>query len=155
MKWNQTEISFDNNSTIATESFSPTAGLGKTINFLILDEFAWCPPNDVELFYNNIIPTVTTITDSNVCIMSTQNGFNLFYKLWKGAIEKTNIYAPFKVDWDQVPQFNTETKQWEKRTEKWKEEMIGVLGSKEALESLNSTVCFPCSLKFKETYLVS
>ena len=132
MKWNQSEISFDNNSSISTESFSPTAGLGKTINFLILDEFAWCPPNDVELFYNNIIPTVTTITDSNVCIMSTQNGFNLFYKLWKGSIEKTNIYAPFKVDWDQVPQFNTETKQWEKRTEKWKEEMIGVLGSKEA-----------------------
>ncbi len=132
MKWNQTEISFDNNSTIATESFSPTAGLGKTINFLILDEFAWCPPNDVELFYNNIIPTVTTITDSNVCIMSTQNGFNLFYKLWKGAIEKKNIYAPFKVDWHQVPQFNTKTKQWEKRTEKWKEEMIGILGSEEA-----------------------
>jgi len=132
MKWNQSEISFDNNSSISTESFSPTAGLGKTINFLILDEFAWCPPNDVELFYNNIIPTVTTISDSNVCIMSTQNGFNLFYKLWKGAIEKTNIYAPFKVDWHQVPQFNTETHQWEKRTEKWKEEMIGVLGSKEA-----------------------
>ena len=132
MKWNQTEISFDNNSTIATESFSPTAGLGKTINFLILDEFAWCPPNDVELFYNNIIPTVTTITDSNVCIMSTQNGFNLFYKLWKGAIEKKNIYAPFKVDWYQVPQFNTKLKIWEKRTEKWKQEMIGILGSEEA-----------------------
>ena len=132
MKWNQSEISFDNNSSISTESFSPTAGLGKTINFLILDEFAWCPPNDVELFYNNIIPTVTTISDSNVCIMSTQNGFNLFYKLWKGAIEKTNIYAPFKVDWHQVPQYNPETHQWEKRTEKWKNEMIGVLGSKEA-----------------------
>lgn len=132
MKWNQSEISFDNNSSISTESFSPTAGLGKTINFLILDEFAWCPPNDVELFYNNIIPTVTTITDSNVCIMSTQNGFNLFYKLWKGAIEKTNIYAPFKVDWYQVPQFNTITKTWEKRTDKWKNEMIGVLGSVEA-----------------------
>ena len=42
MKWNQSEISFDNNSSISTESFSPTAGLGKTINFLILDEFAWC-----------------------------------------------------------------------------------------------------------------
>ena len=132
MKWNQSEISFDNNSSISTESFSPTAGLGKTINFLILDEFAWCPPNDVELFYNNIIPTVTTITDSNVCIMSTQNGFNLFYKIWKGSIEKQNIYAPFKVDWWQVPQFNTVTKQWEKRTEEWKQEMIGVLGSEEA-----------------------
>lgn len=133
-KWNQGEISFDNNSSISTEAFSPTAGLGKTINFLILDEFAWCPPNDVDLFYNNIIPTVTTISDSNVCIMSTQNGFNLFYKIWKGAIEKKNIYAPFKVDWWQVPQFNPETKQWEKRTDKWKEMMVGILGSEEAFQ---------------------
>lgn len=132
LKWNQSEISFDNNSSISTEAFSPTAGLGKTINFLILDEFAWCPPNDVELFYNNIIPTVTTISDSNVCIMSTQNGFNLFYKLWKAAIEGRSMYGPFKVDWDQVPQFNPQTKQWEKRTEAWKEEMIGILGSEEA-----------------------
>jgi len=132
LKWNQSSISFDNNSTISTEPFSPTAGLGKTINFLILDEFAWCPPNEVELFYNNIIPTVTTISDSNVCIMSTQNGFNLFYKLYKAAIEKKNIYAPFKVDWFQVPQFNTETKQWEKRTEAWKKMMVGILGSEEA-----------------------
>ena len=132
MKWNQSEISFDNNSNISTESFSPTAGLGKTINFLILDEFAWCPPNDVELFYNNIIPTVTTISDSNVCIMSTQNGFNLFYKIWKNAIEHKSVYAPFKIDWYQVPQWNKVTKTWDKRTDKWKEEMIGILGSKEA-----------------------
>lgn len=132
LKWNQSSISFDNNSSISTEAFSPTAGLGKTINFLILDEFAWCPPNEVELFYNNIIPTVTTISDSNVCIMSTQNGFNLFYKLYKGALEKKNIYAPFKVDWYQVPQFNTETKTWEKRTQAWKDMMVGILGSEEA-----------------------
>lgn len=132
LKWNQSSISFDNNSSISTEAFSPTAGLGKTINFLILDEFAWCPPNEVELFYNNIIPTVTTISDSNVCIMSTQNGFNLFYKIWKGSIEGKSIYAPFKVDWNQVPQFNTETKKWEKRTEEWKKMMVGILGSEEA-----------------------
>jgi len=134
MKWNQHEISFDNNSSISTEAFSPTAGLGKTINFLILDEFAWCPPNDVELFYNNIIPTITTISDSNVCIMSTQNGFNLFYKLWKAAIEKKSMYAPFKVDWPQVPQYNKKTKKWEKRTQKWKDEMVGILGSEEAFQ---------------------
>lgn len=132
MKWNQTEISFDNNSSISTESFSPTAGLGKTINFLILDEFAWCPPNDVELFYNNIIPTISADPYANVCIMSTQNGFNLFYKLWKAAIEKRNIYAPFKVDWYQVPEWDKKLKKWVKRDEKWKQNMIGVLGSEEA-----------------------
>lgn len=130
-KWNQTEISFDNNSTLSTEPFSPTAGLGKTINFLILDEFAWCPPNDVELFYNNIIPTVTTDPTANVCIMSTQNGFNLFYQLWHGAETGKNIYAPFKVDWWQVPNYNPETKQWEKRDDNWRKNMIGVLGSEE------------------------
>ena len=130
-KWNQHEIAFDNNSNICTEAFSPTAGLGKTINFLILDEFAWCPNNEVELFYMNILPTITTMPDSNVCIMSTQNGFNFFYTLWKGANETGkgwNGYAPFKVDWWQVPNFNMETHKWEKRTEEWKQKMIGILG---------------------------
>ena len=132
MKWNQHEIAFDNNSSISTEAFSPTAGLGKTINFLILDEFAWCPKNDVELFYQNILPTVSTQTNAHVAIMSTQNGFNLFYKLYKGSCEKQNSYAHYKIDWYQVPQYNPKTKKWEKRTEKWKQEMIGKLGSEEA-----------------------
>ena len=91
---------------LLTPGRASTAGLGKTINFLILDEFAWCPPNDVELFYNNIIPTVTTMSDANVCIMSTQNGFNLFYKLWRDSVEKKNIYGHYKIDWNQVPQWN-------------------------------------------------
>lgn len=133
-KWNQSEISFDNNSSISTEAFSPTAGLGKTINFLILDEFAWCPPNDVELFYNNIIPTITADSSANVCIMSTQNGFNLFYKLWKASIEGKNIYGHFKVDWNQVPEWNKVTKKWEKRTEAWHKKMVGILGSEEAFQ---------------------
>lgn len=130
-KWNQTSIAFDNNSTIGTEAFSQTAGLGKTINFLILDEFAWCPPNETELFYMNIIPTITTMPDSNVCIMSTQNGFNFFHTIWVGANEtgkKWNGYAPFKTDWYEVPNYNMEKHCWEKRDEAWKQKMIGVLG---------------------------
>lgn len=130
-KWNQHEISFDNNCKIATEAFSPTAGLGQTINFLILDEFAWTPPNETELFYMNVIPTVTTMPDAKVCIMSTQNGFNFFYELWRGAILHESDYAPFKVDWDQVPDFDPVTETWVKRTDEWKKMMIGRLGSEE------------------------
>jgi hypothetical protein len=137
MKWNQSSISFDNNSKIETEAFSPTAGLGKTINFLILDEFAWCPPNEVELFYNNIIPTISADTSANICIMSTQNGFNLFYKLYTAAVKEENIYAPFKVDWWQVPMWDKTLKAWIKRDETWKKTMIGVLGSEEAFFYLN------------------
>lgn len=132
LKWNQSSISFDNNSTVATEAFSPTAGLGKTINFLILDEFAWCPPNDVDLFYNNILPTVTADTTANICIMSTQNGFNLFYNLWHSAELGESMYGPFKVDWWQVPMWDADTKSWRKRDDQWKQDMIGTLGSEEA-----------------------
>lgn len=134
MKWNQSSFSFDNNSSISTEAFSSTAGLGQTINMLILDEFAWCPPGDVDLFYENVIPTVTTMPNSTVAIMSTQNGFNLFYKLWKNAIEKKSVYVPYKIDWQQVPQYNIETKQWEKRTEEWHKMMVGILGSEESFQ---------------------
>ena len=134
LKWNQKEISFDNNSSMSTEPFSPTAGLGKTINFLILDEFAWCPPNDVELFYNNIIPTVTTDTTANVCIISTQNGFNLFYKLFTAAEQGKNIYKPMTVHWWDVPNWDNINKKWVRRDEKWHRDMIGVLGSEEAFE---------------------
>lgn len=163
LKWNQAEIAFDNNSTISTEAFSPTAGLGKTINFLILDEFAWCPPNDVELFYNNILPTVTADTSSNICIMSTQNGFNLFYKLWHAAETGQSMYGPFKVDWWQVPQWDPEIRDWKKRDEKWKQEMVGVLGSEEAFyyqygtqfaASNNCLVSRECLSKLRDnTYL--
>ena len=132
MKWNQSEISFDNNSSLSTEAFSPTAALGKSLNLIILDEFAWCPQNDVDLFYENVIPTVTTLPDSNVCICSTQNGFNKFYDIWKSSIEGRSIYHHQKIDWWQVPNYNLETGQWEPRTEEWKQMMIGVLGSEEA-----------------------
>ena len=132
MKWNQSEISFDNNSTLSTEAFSPTATLGKSLNLIILDEFAWCPANDVDLFYENVIPTVTTLPDSNVCICSTQNGFNKFYQIFNSAITGKSIYHPQTIDWWQVPNYNLETGQWEPRTEEWKQMMIGVLGSEEA-----------------------
>lgn len=134
LKWNLSEIAFDNNSSMTTEAFSPTAGLGKTINFLVLDEFAWCPPNDVELFYNNIIPTITTDTNANICIISTQNGFNLFYKLFMGSIKGENIYANMTVNWWDVPNWDSKNNCWIPRDEKWKNEMVGVLGSVQNFE---------------------
>lgn len=132
MKWNQSEISFDNNSSLSTEAFGPTAALGKSLNLIILDEFAWCPANEVDLFYENVIPTVTTMPDSNVCICSTQNGFNKFYEIWKSSVEGRSMYHHQKIDWWQVPNYNIETGQWEKRTEEWKQMMVGILGSEEA-----------------------
>lgn len=139
--WNQQKISFDNNSSLTTEPPSETAGVSSTQNYLILDEFAWLPmpPESIDLYYDNILPTVSQDDNAKVRIMSTQNGHNKFYKLWQGAISGENQYAPFKVDWWQVPQLNTKTGVWEKRTEQWKESMIRKMGSPESFYYMYGT----------------
>jgi hypothetical protein len=71
--------------------------------------------------------------------MSTQNGRNIFYKLWQGAITGENAYKPFKVDWNMVPQYNPETGKWEKRTEEWKNMMIKKMGSPESFYYMYGT----------------
>lgn len=132
--WNVHQVSFDNNCNVTTESFSPTSALGKTINYLVLDEFAWMPANDVDMFYQNVIPTLTTDPNAKIRICSTQNGFNRFYKLWQGAVKGENEYHPYKIDWQQVPELDLKTKQWVPRTEEWKRKQIRKLGSEEEFQ---------------------
>ena len=138
--WNVHQISFDNNSTVTTESFSPTSALGKTINYLVLDEFAWMPENDVNMFYQNVIPTLTTDPNAKIRICSTQNGYNKFYKLWQGAICGENEYHPCKIDWQQVPELDLKTGNWVPRTDEWKRTQIRKLGSEEEFDYQYGTV---------------
>lgn len=64
-------------------------------------------------------------------ITSTQNGRNLFYKLWMGAVNHENEYAPFQVTWDMVPEWNPDTRTWDKRDEEWHRKQIANLGGEE------------------------
>ena len=139
--WNVHQVAFDNNSNVKTLAPSTEAGVGDTVNFLLLDEFAWLPMTDEEtqLYLDNILPTISQDVTSKVRIMSTQNGRNLFYKLWQGAITGENSYKPFKVDWHMVPQYNPETGKWEKRTEEWKNDMIKKMGSPESFYYMYGT----------------
>ena len=139
--WNVHKIAFDNNSTLWTESPSPTAGLGSSVNYLILDEFAWMPLDEKDLnqMWQNLIPVVTADSNAKIRVMSTQNGFNMFYRLYMAAIKKESAFVPFKVDWWDVPEWNHETKQWEKRTDEWKNMQIKKLGSEEDFNYQYST----------------
>lgn len=139
--WNVHEISFDNNSSVKTLAPSTEAGVGDTVNFLLLDEFAWMPmtDDDCQLYLDNILPTISQDETSKVRIMSTQNGRNIFYRLWQGAITGKNEYHPFKVDWPQVPQYNKKNKVWEKRTEEWKDKMVKKMGSEESFYYMYGT----------------
>jgi hypothetical protein len=58
-------------------------------------------------------------TGGSCIIVSTPNGTgNLYYKIWKSAIQKENMFVPIKVDWAEVPD----------RDERWKEETIKNIG---------------------------
>ena len=133
-KWNESEIVLDNGCRVQCTSTTGTSGIGFTINMLVLDEFAHLAPNIAERFYNNIFPTVVA-SKAKVAITYTQNGRNLFYRIYKAAEAGESDYKPFKTDWYEVPEWNPDKKCWEKRDEEWRRLQIANYGSEEAFNS--------------------
>ena len=88
-------------------------------NCILLDEFAHVPTGVAEEFFSSVYPTVTSGQTTQVIIISTPNGLNMFYQFWKGAISKRNEYAPIEVHWSQVPEYPggpLRGEEWKKKT---------------------------------------
>lgn len=111
---NMSKMSFANGCRIEAQATTKRSFIGYTIHLLYLDEFAHVEPHILDEFYENIMPTVSSMEDSKIIVTSTPNGYNKFFDLYQGAIEGKNSYHPIRVDWWQVPG----------RDEKWKEKMI-------------------------------
>jgi len=110
---NKTSIEFSNNSKIISSSTSSSSIRGMSVSLLFLDEFAFVQ-NDSE-FYTSTYPVISSGKDTKIVITSTPNGVgNVFHKLWEGAVQKTNNFYPFTVNWWDVPG----------RDENWKQETI-------------------------------
>ena len=110
---NKGSIEFSNNSRIIASATSGSSIRGMSINLLFLDEFAFVE-NDAE-FYTSTYPVISSGKNTKVIITSTRNGVaNVFHKLWEGAVQSTNNFKPFQVDWWDVPG----------RDEAWKAETI-------------------------------
>lgn len=130
-KWNEGEIVFDNGCRIMAEATTINSGISFTFHCVLADEFAHIAPNILEKFYNNLFPTITA-GKARFMITSTQNGYNLFYRLYKAAEAGENEYAPFKTDWWEVPEWNPTKNCWEKRDEEWHRIQVANYGSEEA-----------------------
>lgn len=110
---NKGSIKFSNNSKIKAYSTTSSGLRSESINLLYLDEFAFVPGADA--FYTSTYPVISSGKTTQVIITSTMNGMgNLFYRLWQGAVNRTNEFSSFRVDWWDVPG----------RDEKWKAETI-------------------------------
>lgn len=130
-KWNEGEIVLDNGCRLMAEATTVNSGISFTFHCVLADEFAHIKNTILEKFYNNLFPTITA-GRARFMITSTQNGYNLFYRLYKSAEAGENEYAPFKVDWPEVPEWNPEKRCWEKRDEAWHRLQVANYGSEEA-----------------------
>lgn len=130
-KWNEGEIVLDNGCRIMAEATTINSGISFTFHCVLWDEAAHVAPNIIDKFYNNLFPTITA-GKARFMITSTQNGYNLFYRLWTFAEQGLSEYAPFKTDWYEVPEWNPDKRCWEPRDEKWHQQQIANYGSEEA-----------------------
>lgn len=110
---NKRSIEFSNNSKIVSAATSGSSIRGLSINLLFLDEFAFV--EQAQKFYTSTYPVISAGKNTKIIITSTANGIgNPFHKLWEGAVQKTNEYIPFEVNWWDVPG----------RDEEWKRQTI-------------------------------
>lgn len=129
-KWNESEIVLDNGCRCMAEATTINSGISFTFHCVLCDEFAHIAPNIIDKFYNNIFPTIVA-GRARLMITSTQNGYNLFYRLYKAAEAGESEYSPFKVDWWQVPEWNAEEHCWKMRDENWHRLQVANLGGEE------------------------
>jgi len=109
---NKGSIEFSNNSRIIAAATSGSSIRGMSVNLLFLDEFAFV--ERASEFYTSTYPVVSAGKDTKVIITSTANGIgNTFHKIWEGAVQKTNEYKAFTVNWWDVPGRDEE---WKKQT---------------------------------------
>lgn len=122
VKFNRGGYHFDNGCTAIYRPASIDALQGYTIDTLFIDEFAYIRNTQARQFWNNVYPTLSSMSNSRVMITSTPNGRNLFYELWSNAIDGKNFFKPLRIDWWEVPG----------RDEKWRLQEIANLGSESA-----------------------
>jgi hypothetical protein len=133
-KWNEAEIVLDNGCRLMAEATTINSGISFTFHCVLADEFAHVAPNIIDKFYNNLFPTITA-GKARFMITSTQNGYNLFYRLYKSAEARENEYKPFKTDWWEVPEWDPDNKKWIPRDEKWHKLQVANYGSEEAFNA--------------------
>ena len=96
-----------------THSYITNGVVSPNCDVIFLDEFAFV--NRAEEFYTSTYPVISSGNNSKVIITSTANGVgNLFHKIWEGAVQGTNEFKPFRIDWWDVPG----------RDENWKQQTI-------------------------------
>ena len=104
-EWQKQSIKFLNGSTISISATSASAGRGKAINCLLVDEAAFIDPYKAAEFFKSVLPTISSSKHSKILLSSTPNGTNnYFYRVIKQAKNdpKSN-WKYMSIPWHMIP----------------------------------------------------
>jgi phage terminase large subunit-like protein len=102
VKWNGGEILMENETKIFTGASSSSSVRGKSIDLLLVDEFAFIDDNMAEKFMQSVFPTQAAKKDAMMILISTPKGMNHFYNIWTKAVAGKNSFIPCKIQWFEV-----------------------------------------------------
>lgn len=102
VKWDEKQILLSNNARVRAAATSAAAIRGDTFNIVFLDEFAFVPANIAIDFMASVFPVISSGKTTKLFIVSTPNGFNLFYKIFTDAMEGRNSYKALHYTWRDV-----------------------------------------------------
>ena len=110
-KWNASTIELANGSRVLSAVIGGSAHRGGALNFLFVDEVAFCDANKYSAFEDSVLPTLQTSDKTKICKVSTPNGFNHFQKDWADAKDGKSGYTTFIVTWHDIDFY---TEEWAK-----------------------------------------
>jgi hypothetical protein len=89
-------------------------------NCLLIDEAAFVPQHIWDDFYMSVYPTISSGKKSKIIMVSTPNGMNHYYDMYRLAAKGETNFKAIKIPWSERPD----------RDEKWAEEMKKDVGAK-------------------------
>jgi len=87
--WNKSEIEYENQTRIMTDSPSSDSFRGYTCNIIYTDEAAYIKKSLWDEFIDAVMPTMNSLIFKQVISTSTANGMNHFFSLVNGAKDTT------------------------------------------------------------------
>lgn len=106
VSWNKTYIELENGCKVITSAANNDSFRGYTIHLLVVDEVAFISNENWELIEDSIFPSQYSLSKHKNILISTPNGLNHWYHKVKGAIQKTNGYDYYTIDWRDVPRYD-------------------------------------------------
>ena len=127
--WNKSSLETEHGVRILSDTSTEGAFRGFSCHKIITDEAAFC--NNFDAYMDSVQPAQSGLSRKQNIIISTANGQNHFYDLWKDAGEtledSKNTYIRYFVNWQDVPRFKTDGTLYE--PEEFKRDIIKKSGS--------------------------